>query len=31
MEKKKCLKCGRDCSQDQAFCGECLNEMERTP
>jgi hypothetical protein len=31
MEKKKCLKCGRDCSQDQAFCGECLNEMERYP
>lgn len=31
MEEKKCLKCGRPCQSDQAFCGECLAEMEKYP
>ena len=31
MEEKKCLKCGRPCADDQAFCGECLAEMEKYP
>ena len=31
MEEKKCLKCGRPCREDQAFCGECLAEMEKYP
>jgi len=31
MEEKKCLKCGRDCPEDQVFCGECLAEMARYP
>lgn len=31
MEEKKCLKCGRPCREDQAFCDECLTEMEKYP
>jgi hypothetical protein len=31
MDEKKCLKCGRPCSDDQAFCKECLAEMEKYP
>ena len=31
MEKKKCLKCGRPCPENQAFCLECLAEMEKYP
>ena len=31
MEEKKCLKCGRPCPVDQAFCKECLAEMEKYP
>ena len=31
MEEKKCLKCGRPCPEDQAFCLECLAEMEKYP
>ena len=31
MEEKKCLKCGRPCRENQAFCDECLGEMEKYP
>ncbi len=31
MEEKKCLKCGRSCPEDQAFCDECRAEMEKYP
>ena len=31
MEEKSCLKCGRPCSEDQSFCGECLAEMTKYP
>ena len=31
MDEKKCLKCGRLCAENQAFCGECLAEMEKYP
>lgn len=31
MEEKKCLKCGRPCRSDQAFCLECLAEMKKYP
>ena len=31
MDEKKCLKCGRPCAEDQAFCAECLAEMEKYP
>lgn len=27
----QCMKCGRDFTEDQAFCAECLTEMERHP
>ena len=27
----QCMKCGRDISADQAFCSECLTEMDRHP
>ena len=26
-----CMKCGREISEDQAFCQECLEAMERYP
>ena len=26
-----CMKCGRDIAEDQAFCPECLANMERHP
>ena len=26
-----CMKCGRDIKEDQAFCPECLEAMERHP
>ena len=31
MEEKKCMKCGRPCAENQAFCAECLTDMERHP
>ena len=31
MEQKICLKCGRDCQQNQAFCEQCLEDMARHP
>ena len=31
MEEKKCLKCARPCQENQAFCGECLAEMQKYP
>ena len=31
MDEKKCLKCGRPCPDDQAFCKDCLAEMEKYP
>mgnify|MGYP003293926444 CR=1 FL=1 len=31
MEEKNCLKCGRPCDNNQAFCGECLAEMKKYP
>ena len=31
MEEKKCLKCGRTCAQDQAFCEICLADMAKYP
>ena len=26
-----CMKCGKEVSEDQVFCPECLAEMERYP
>ena len=26
-----CMKCGRDIAEDQAFCADCLADMERHP
>ena len=31
MEEKKCLKCGRQCPENQAFCDVCRAEMEKYP
>ncbi len=31
MEEKHCAKCGRPAQLDQAFCSECLAEMEKYP
>ena len=31
MAEKKCVKCGRNAAEDQAFCPECLAEMEKYP
>lgn len=31
MEERNCMKCGRPCAANQAFCGECLADMERHP
>jgi len=31
MEEKSCLKCGRPCAESQAFCNECLADMQRHP
>ena len=31
MEEKKCMKCGRPRAENQAFCEECLADMERHP
>ena len=31
MEEKNCLKCGRPCRENQAFCDECLGEMDKYP
>ncbi len=31
MEEIKCLKCGRSRRENQAFCDECLAEMEKYP
>ena len=31
MEEKHCLKCGRPCAADQAFCADCLADMEKHP
>lgn len=31
MAEKYCAKCGRECAEDQAFCGECLADMEKYP
>lgn len=27
----QCMKCGREFTEDQAFCAECLSEMDRHP
>ena len=26
-----CVKCGREIGEDQVFCGQCLDEMEKYP
>lgn len=31
MEEKHCMKCGRPCAADQAFCGDCLEDMKKHP
>ena len=31
MEEKKCMKCGRPCAENQAFCEKCLADMARHP
>ena len=31
MAEKKCPKCGRNAAENQAFCQECLAEMEKYP
>lgn len=31
MTEKKCPRCGREAAADQAFCAECLAEMEKYP
>ena len=31
MAEKQCPKCGRDAAENQAFCAECLAEMEKYP
>lgn len=31
MDEKICLKCGRPRQENQAFCGNCLAEMEKYP
>ena len=31
MEEKKCLKCGRPCPKEHAFCDTCRAEMEKYP
>ena len=31
MAEKQCVKCGRNAAENQAFCPECLAEMEKYP
>ncbi len=31
MAEKMCPRCGREAAADQAFCAECLAEMEKYP
>ena len=31
MAEKQCPKCGRNAAEDQAFCAECLAQMEKYP
>lgn len=31
MAEKQCMKCGRNAAENQAFCPECLAEMEKYP
>ena len=31
MVEKRCVKCGREAADNQAFCAECLAEMDKYP